>query len=108
MNHLLQKGGPEEHIWTSNTLYQEADGLQQQKKTTLGGNPINSQQELMLTVPTGSPKLDNRRLERAPLGLMSHDFCCDIQTVESECSANMKAQIHPDLCQQLGQASESS
>ncbi len=33
---------------------------------------------------TGLPKLDKRRLEKTLPGLMSLDFCCDIQTVESE------------------------
>lgn len=58
----------------TNTFYREADGLQRQKKTTLGGTPISSEEELVLTVPTGSPKLDNRRLEKALLGRDESQF----------------------------------
>ncbi len=38
---------------------------------------------LSAKIHTGSPKLDNRRLEKM-YGLMSLDFCCDIQIVGSE------------------------
>ncbi len=52
------------------------------------------------TIHTDSPKLDNRRLEKRCLDLMSLDFCCDIQIVESEFGVkNMKAWIHPTLSQ---------
>ncbi len=38
---------------------------------------------LSAKIHTGSPKLDNRRLEKM-YGLTSLDFCCDIQMVGSE------------------------
>ncbi len=47
-NHSLQPRYAEYHLWTHNTSNPEADGLQQQKTTT---------------IHTGSPKLDNRRLK---------------------------------------------
>ncbi len=55
-----------------------------------------------LQVRTGSPKLDNRRLEKLLPGLMSLDFCCDIQMVASEFGIKkMKAWIHPALSQRF-------
>ncbi len=44
----------------------EADGLQQQK-TTPGAAPVSWEQETEATIRTGSPKLDNRRLEKVAL-----------------------------------------
>jgi len=42
----------------------------------------------------GSPKLDNRRLEKHCLGLMSLDFCCNSQTVGSKFGINnIKAEL---------------
>ncbi len=53
----------ENHLWTHNTSNPEADGLQQQK-TTPGAAPVSYEQETEATIRTGSPKLDNRRLEK--------------------------------------------
>jgi len=48
----------------------------------------------------GSPKLDNRRLEKHCLGLMSLDFCCNSQTVGSKFGINnIKASIRTALHQ---------
>ncbi len=45
-------------------------------------------------------RVDNRRLEKTLPGLMSLDFCCNIQIVGSEFGIkNMKAWIHPALSQ---------
>ncbi len=41
----------------------EADELQQQK-TTQGAAPVSQEQETEDTIHTGSPKLDNKRLEK--------------------------------------------
>ncbi len=46
-----------------NTLNAEADGVQQQK-TTVGAAPVSYGQETEATIRTGSPKLDNGRLEK--------------------------------------------
>ncbi len=53
----------EYHLWTHNTSNPEADGLQQQK-TTPGAALVRWEQETEATIHTGSPKLDNRRLEK--------------------------------------------
>ncbi len=49
----------------------EADGLQHQK-TTPGAAPVSYEQETEATICTGSPKLDNRRLEKESLFLLRH------------------------------------
>ncbi len=79
----------------------EADGLQQQK-TTPGAAPVSKEHETEATIHTGSPKLDNRRFRKTLPGLMSLNFCCDIQMVGSELGVkNMKAWIHPALSQRF-------
>ncbi len=51
---------------TNNTSNPESDGLQQQK-TTPGNTPVSKEQEMEATIRTGSPKLDNRRLDKCCL-----------------------------------------
>ncbi len=50
----------------------------------------------------GSPKLDNRRLEKRCLIRLESRLCCNIQMVGSEFAVkNMKAWIHPALSQRF-------
>ncbi len=54
------------------------------------------------TMRTGSPKSDNRRLEKCCLVWWVLDFCCDIQMVRSEFGVeNMKAWIPPAMSQRF-------
>ncbi len=79
-----------------NTSNPEADELQQQKEHT-GCRSCQLRTGTEDTIHTGSPKLDNRRLEKRCRGLMSLDFCCaTFRWIGSEFVVkNMKAWIHP-------------
>lgn len=57
--------------------------------------PVRYEQQTEATNHTGSPKLDNKTLEEKVPGLMSLDFCCNIQE-ESEFKVNnMETLINP-------------
>ncbi len=82
-----------------NTSNPEADGLQQQK-TTPGAllSAKNRKRRLQFTQAQNWTIEDWKTLS----GLMSLDFCCDIQMIGSEFGIkNMKTWIHPALSQRF-------
>ncbi len=56
--------------WTHNTSNPEADGGYSSRKTTPGAAPVSYEQKTEAIIRTGSPKLDNRRLEKRLPGLI--------------------------------------
>ncbi len=90
--------GMQNTISKHNTSNPEADGLQQQK-TTPGAalSAKNRKQRLQFDRLT---KFGQQKIGKTLPGLMSLDFCCNIQRVGSDFRVkNMKAWIHPALFQ---------
>lgn len=68
----------------------------QQQKATPGATPVTQEQKTKATIHTDTLKLENNN--KTLLGLMTHNFCWDVQMVGPEFGIySMKAWIHPSL-----------
>lgn len=60
-----------------------------------GAITVSYKEETEVTLSTGSPQVDKRRLENHCLIRWVNNFCCNIWMIQSEsCENNLEAQIH--------------